>query len=313
MILTHGIILGLFVNSALGGYTLPMTDPENPIENVSDTSFWVAYFRAQETARPDALFNDPFAARLAGEHGKRIAESMPELSRYTAWSVVARTVIIDRFIENGVRSGDIDAVVNLGAGLDARPYRMNLPSTFPWVEVDYPNIIQYKTKILANEKPRVQLARIELDLAVAEKRRAFFASVLPSAKKILVLTEGVIPYLTESQTEELGKDLFTRAEFSAWVTEYFDPKVYPYLRRSARQKLMRKSPFVFYPQNWFGFFEKTGWVEKETRFTAEIAEESGRMPPMPKFLGWIFPFLPKKVREGAVRLMGYTMLKRKTS
>jgi O-methyltransferase involved in polyketide biosynthesis len=43
-----------------------------PIGNVSDTARWVAVYRAMETARPDAIFRDPFAERLAGERGLEI-------------------------------------------------------------------------------------------------------------------------------------------------------------------------------------------------------------------------------------------------
>ena len=39
------------------------------IQNVSDTAFMVAGFRAAENERPNPLFRDPLAARLAGEHG----------------------------------------------------------------------------------------------------------------------------------------------------------------------------------------------------------------------------------------------------
>jgi O-methyltransferase involved in polyketide biosynthesis len=37
------------------------------VRNIADTARWVAWFRAQETLRPDAVFRDPLAARLAGE------------------------------------------------------------------------------------------------------------------------------------------------------------------------------------------------------------------------------------------------------
>jgi len=47
------------------------------IRDVSDTSFWIAHHRAQETARHDALFRDTLAARLAGERGGKIAAAMP--------------------------------------------------------------------------------------------------------------------------------------------------------------------------------------------------------------------------------------------
>ena len=98
----------------------------SPINDVSDTAFWIAYHRALESARPDALFRDPFANRLAGERGRRISENMPS-SRIVAWTVALRTRIIDDYIASALRSG-IDTVLCLGAGLDARPYRMPLPA-----------------------------------------------------------------------------------------------------------------------------------------------------------------------------------------
>jgi O-methyltransferase involved in polyketide biosynthesis len=52
-----------------------VTDPL--ISNVSDTARWVAVYRAWESARPDALFRDPLAGRLAGERGRAIAAAAP--------------------------------------------------------------------------------------------------------------------------------------------------------------------------------------------------------------------------------------------
>ncbi|MGH7622496.1 MAG: class I SAM-dependent methyltransferase, partial [Gemmatimonadaceae bacterium] len=46
------------------------------IEHISDTARWVAVYRAMETARKDAIFRDPFAARLAGEKGESIVDNM---------------------------------------------------------------------------------------------------------------------------------------------------------------------------------------------------------------------------------------------
>jgi DNA invertase Pin-like site-specific DNA recombinase len=61
-----------------------MTD--TPIENVSDTAFWVAHYRALETKRSDALFHDPLADVLAGDHGHKIARAMP-MPFMTAWAI----------------------------------------------------------------------------------------------------------------------------------------------------------------------------------------------------------------------------------
>src|SRR5436853_4069930 len=139
------------------------------VQNISDTAKWVAIYRAEETERPDAVFHDPFARKLAGEKGKQIADSI-EFFKTNSWSFVARTFSIDEFIMRHVKEG-YDMVINLAAGLDARPYRMDLPSSLQWVEVDLPGIIEEKEKILNNETPKCELRRIRLDLADQKARR----------------------------------------------------------------------------------------------------------------------------------------------
>src|SRR6476646_4620178 len=145
------------------------------IQNVSDTAFMVAGFRAAENERPNPLFRDPLAARLAGEHGGEILATMP-YSVVGAWSVVIRTVIIDELITRAIGEG-VDTVLNLGAGLDTRPYRMALPEDLRWVEVDYPHVIGFKESRLTEEAPRCRLKRIELDLTDRQALRRFLADM----------------------------------------------------------------------------------------------------------------------------------------
>lgn len=279
------------------------------IENVSDTAFWVAHFRARESARGDALFHDPFAFRLVGDRGRKISESMAKTSRYTEWSVVSRTVIIDRFISQLVGEG-VDTVVNLGAGLDTRPYRMDLPSGLEWVEADFPNIITHKQRLLESERPRCRLTRIQVDLSDSTQRRELLASSAANAKRVLILTEGVIPYLSPEQVTELSTDLRAHQRIIFWVTEYFHPRVYPYLQKAVRVRAMKNAPFRFYPEDWFGFFRKLGWSERETRYSGEIACEFNRAPPMPWLVKMLMPMLPGKVRDEAMRMTGFSVLTR---
>src|SRR5581483_4274953 len=67
------------------------------VRNVSDTARWVAMYRALETERPDAIFRDPFARRLAGDRGAEILEKMPR-GKATAWPMVVRTAVFDELI-----------------------------------------------------------------------------------------------------------------------------------------------------------------------------------------------------------------------
>jgi methyltransferase (TIGR00027 family) len=128
------------------------------IRNISDTALLAAVYRARETESQDALFRDPFARRLSGERGDQIADSIPFSNRNT-WAWVTRTYLFDQFIAEQVQQG-VDMVVNLAAGLDARPYRMTLPAALQWIEVDLPGILSYKEEMLANEKPVCALGRV---------------------------------------------------------------------------------------------------------------------------------------------------------
>ena len=175
------------------------------IENVSDTAFWVAHYRGIEGKQKSPLFEDPLAAVLAGERGRRIAESMPR-PFITAWVISVRTRLIDDLIRGCLARG-VDTVLNLGAGLDTRAYRMDLPSTLQWIEADYPAMIEYKERLLAKETPRFQLTRVKCDLANDAERRALLANANAKSGKMLVLTEGVIPYLTNDQVGTLADDL----------------------------------------------------------------------------------------------------------
>ena len=147
------------------------------IRNVSDTARWVAVYRAMETERPDAIFRDPFAARLAGAHGEAIVDSM-QRGRQMAWAMIVRTAVFDEIILERVKRHGVDLVVNLAAGLDARPWRMyDLPPNIRWVDVDLPGILDYKLETLASEKTVCQYEAIRLDLTDGPKRRALFSQL----------------------------------------------------------------------------------------------------------------------------------------
>src|SRR6186713_2033914 len=92
------------------------------IRNVSDTALWVAMYRAQESERPDALFRDPFARRMAGERGAAILAAMPR-GLAMSWPMVVRTAVMDEIVLRCVQQG-CRVVLNLAAGLDARAYRL---------------------------------------------------------------------------------------------------------------------------------------------------------------------------------------------
>jgi methyltransferase (TIGR00027 family) len=239
-----------------------------------------AAYRAIETDLPNAIFNDPLAAKLAGEQGRKIIGSLPKQAFIGGWTVVIRTKIIDDFIQVAIAEG-VDTILSLGAGLDTRPYRLELLESVRWIEVDYPHVINLKELRLSGEMPRCRLERVRLDLADVEARRTFLDEVAAQSKKVLVLTEAVTPYLSEDAVASLGADLRSHESIKYWVADYFSPASYEYRRRSGRSQAMKNAPFLFEPKDYFGFFTQIGWKPKETRYFAIEAERLRRPAPFP--------------------------------
>jgi hypothetical protein len=171
-----------------------------------------------ESGRSDALFDDPLAAGLAGEWGLRIAATLPD----GAWVVAIRTVVIDGFVRSAIASGGIDTIINIGAGLDTRPYRMELPSSLRWVEVDHPHVIERKTALLRDETPRCAIERWGLDLTDGAGRKELFGRLAPDHLPAWqVFAELLGLSRVKVWDASLADDLHTMPSCELWVTEYF--------------------------------------------------------------------------------------------
>jgi methyltransferase (TIGR00027 family) len=247
------------------------------IRNIADTARWVAIFRAEESERPDAVFHDPFARRLAGERGEQIADAM-EFSRKNSWSFVARTYLFDKFIKQHVELG-FDMIINLAAGLDTRPYRMQLPSSLKWIEVDLPEMISYKEPILTNEKSNCELKRIPFDLSDRKERLEIFKQLNNQSNKALIVSEGLIGYLNEEEAGALAEDLSAQQNFKRWVFDMMSPGLFAFLQKETGFQLLKESniPLKFAPEEGEGFFLRYGWKHLESKSKLKTAATLNRL------------------------------------
>ena len=253
-----------------------MNQPESQIRNISDTARWVAVYRARESERPDAVFHDPFARRLAGERGEQIAASVTFMEK-NSWPFVARTWLTDYLISEQLRQGT-DMVINLAAGLDARPYRMELSRSLQWIEVDLPEILAHKEEILRNEKPVCVLERVRLDLSNKSARRELFSDLSRRANRVLVVAEGLLVYLTEDEVAALGKDLATPVSFQHWIIDLASPALLRMLARKMGAPLDQAgAPLRFAPEQGPEFFTRCGWKPEEIHSTIHAAAKLNRL------------------------------------
>jgi methyltransferase (TIGR00027 family) len=263
-----------------------MTDAA--LRNISDTARWVAVYRAIESDRPDAWFHDPLAARLAGERGREITKTM-DFGHKNSWSFVARTVLFDRFVTSGVKQG-ADMVVNLAAGLDTRPYRMDLPADLPWIEVDLPELLHDKAEALAGETPRCRLERVALDLSDRAARRALFDALGTRARHVLVMSEGLVVYLDQDEVTKLAEDLLRPGSFNTWALDMVSPRLMQMMQASNDQKNLSQAgaPLKFAPVEGPAFFSRLGWAPVEVSSLLHTAAALKRL----SFRMRLFAFFP---------------------
>jgi methyltransferase (TIGR00027 family) len=267
------------------------------IHHVTDTALLAAGWRAMESSRSDALFHNPLAAGLAGERGLRIARTLPD----GAWVLAIRTVLMDAFLRSAISSGT-DTIINLGAGLDTRPYRMDLPSSLRWVEVDLPSLIEDKAAQLHNEAPACSVERVGLDLRERDARRELFDRICATSSRAMAVTEGVIGDLSVDEAGSLADDLRAQPACQSWVIDYLSPRL---LRYYQRHQQWRDVPVRFDPVSEEAFFAEHEWRIREIRY---LGEESRRLRrPVP------LPFVDKVMRlftSRPLRDMGCAFLER---
>jgi methyltransferase (TIGR00027 family) len=248
------------------------------VSNVSDTARWVAVYRAWESTRPDALFRDPFAERLAGERGIAIAKLMPRQAR-SGWPIIVRTKLIDDLVLSSLMEG-CDCVVNLAAGLDSRPYRMALPPELRWIEVDFPAMVEEKQRLMADARPVCRLTRRGLDLSDAAARAVLFDEIAETTGRALVITEGLLLYMNEEVVRALALDLADRPGIRWWMFDLASPNLLQMMQKTMGTQLVN-APMRFAPADGVAFFEALGWTAQDVR---SFLREAVRLHRLPWFL-----------------------------
>jgi len=281
---------------------------KNSVTHVSDTARWVAMYRAMESDRPDALFRDPWARKLAGPEGEAILNSIPR-GRQTAWPVIVRTQVMDEILLRVIAQEKVDTVLNLACGLDARPYRLALPASLRWAEVDFADVLAYKQSILGGARPHCRLEFDPVYLTDDSARAALFARIGQTSSRTLVITEGLLTYLQAEQVAQLSQALSAPASFHWWLIDLASPELLKRLNQTWSKALAR-APLIFGPAEGTKFFEPHGWHEKEYR---PMFEESIRLKRTMRFAS-LFRLLgklaSKEKRERFHRFSGIVLLER---
>ena len=193
-----------------------MPQPHGEISHVSDTALMVAACRALEFDAPDGFVRDPFAARLAGERGMAMLRALPqpEMMRF---GIGVRSRFIDELVLEALASEKVATVLSLGCGLDTRPWRLDVPLDLRWLEVDFADMLDYKSARMSAETPRCRREFLAADVNDAAQRRNIYAAVGPAPA--LMITEGFLMYLPAETVEALAAEAAHTSGIAHWMSD----------------------------------------------------------------------------------------------
>ena len=195
--------------------------------SVGATATMVAAARAMATAAPEPVINDQFAAPLVRAVGVDFFTKLASgelrtedldadnvsvgMARMTD-NMAVRTKFFDEFFTDAAAAGIQQAVI-LASGLDSRAYRLAWPAGTTVYEIDQPEVIEFKTKTLAEfgAEPTADRRTVAVDLRF-DWPSALIAAGFDPSKPTAWSAEGLLGYLPPEAQDKL---LDTITELSA--------------------------------------------------------------------------------------------------
>lgn len=170
---------------------------------VSKTAYYCCGIRMMDADSPKPLVNDVYARTLMGDEGLQYWETYQKFKTPNGASL-ARIFLIDNWIKTELTKNPDSNILLIGAGLDSRAFR------FPggnWIELDEPNIIEYKNQHLPAHQAQNPLQRLSIDFQ--QEKLADTLSPFVHLAPVIIVVEGVLMYLTHTQRSDLLSTITT--------------------------------------------------------------------------------------------------------
>lgn len=263
---------------------MSIKEPSNHL--LGATAFWTASVRARESSREDRLFDDPWATALAGEHGAMWIAQRPEESTIP---IVLRTRFFDDFLQHITNRYGINQIVLMAAGLDTRAFRLKWPEGTRIFELDQPEILRYKEKMLLSLGAQSTCERriIQTDLTGSWKD-ALTMHGFDERERSCWLLEGFLFYLPTQTIPQLLTEVTSLAAPNSWLgCDIINSPMLSslYTKPWIDMQAQSGAPWIGVMDDPEGFLSSCGWTVTLT--------QAGQ--PDANYSRWNLPVIPTKM------------------
>ncbi len=186
------------------------------LSGVPETLLVPLFYRAKETRDANPLIRDEKAIEI-------ISSIKYDFSKCNKWvtqsCVVIRTQIFQDVIKQFLKNNPDSVVINLAAGLDNRFDELDNGKVL-WFDLDFPEVIDIRKRYMQETDRRKFIASDALDFSWIDSLGLSDMNV-----PVLIVAEGLLPYLPEEKAQELLSVLADKFSNSQIIMEIFGSAV----------------------------------------------------------------------------------------
>jgi O-methyltransferase involved in polyketide biosynthesis len=203
-----------------------------PFTGVAETLVLPLYLRARESQRSDAIIKDDKSMEVVRQldYDFTWIDQLPGVMSSQVAAAV-RTEIFDDVARDFLRRHPAATIVNLGAGLCTRFYRLD-NGRVRWVELDFAPVIELRRGLLSDTDRHVSLACSALDFDWLEQVKR----LQPQDNAVLFVAEGMLYYLELSAVKQLLSVIRQNFSHSELVFDAVGPAMLKSINRGQLSK-----------------------------------------------------------------------------
>jgi methyltransferase (TIGR00027 family) len=184
--------------------------------------------RALDSRLPRPFLGDTMADEIITKVGYDLAR-FPALTtklldpRSRVFDIAVRAKTLDDLVRRFISDHPDAVVLDLGAGLDTRVFRIDPPPTVTWYDIDFPEVIDLRARVV---RQRANARSIGADLTDPD-----WLEDIPGSRPAVIVADGLVAFLTQDgfvsllnrlarhvPSGELAFNLYTR--YAIWAVKH---------------------------------------------------------------------------------------------
>jgi O-methyltransferase involved in polyketide biosynthesis len=184
--------------------------------SVAWTNLCTLYLRAYESRLEHPVLGDKAAAeavdRIDYDFARMHRSAQPWGNQFL---VALRAKQLDIWADEFLRRNPDAVVLHLGCGLDSRAFRLDVPSGVRWFDVDVPDVIALRRRLYTECPGYTMIGSSVTDPGWLEQ--------IPAGGSALIVAEGLLMYLTETEIRDLLSRLTDRFGIGELLADLLSP------------------------------------------------------------------------------------------